>query len=182
MKPTERIIHWTTTACGQWQLYAAKTEKGLCYVSSPGQSYASFEQALHKRFPQAVLAENAKELQPFTEELTEYLQGKRQAFSLPVDIKGTPFQEKIWETLTKIPYGQTCSYSDIASLIENPKAVRAVGAAIGANPVLIAVPCHRVIAKNGAVTGYRGGIEMKQALLELEANIGSTASLSRRFL
>ncbi|MDM8102298.1 methylated-DNA--[protein]-cysteine S-methyltransferase [Oceanobacillus oncorhynchi] len=85
-----------------------------------------------------------------------------------MDLKGTAFQESVWEALQHIPYGETVSYMNIAEKIEKPKAVRAVGAAIGANPVMILVPCHRVIAKDGKLTGFRGGIPMKESLLELE--------------
>ena len=87
---------------------------------------------------------------------------------MPIDLHGTPFQQIVWKALQEIPYGQTVSYSDIAERIEKPNAVRAVGTAIGANPVLIIVPCHRVIAKSGKLGGFRAGLEMKEQLLELE--------------
>lgn len=162
------VIYWTVFEHAHLKLYVAATEKGLCYVSSPGHSSEEFASAIHKRLPAAELKENIEALQPYIEELHEYFSGKRQAFSIPVDVKGTPFQEAIWQALMDIPYGQTLSYSDIAHKIGKPAAVRAVGTAIGANPVLITVPCHRVIGKNGAITGYRGGTEMKQYLLDLE--------------
>ena len=85
-----------------------------------------------------------------------------------MDLHGTPFQQSVWKALQEIPYGQTVSYSDIAERIEKPNAVRAVGTAIGANPVLIIVPCHRVIAKSGKLSGFRAGLEMKEQLLGLE--------------
>jgi methylated-DNA-[protein]-cysteine S-methyltransferase len=100
--------------------------------------------------------------------LTQYLQGKRKDFSLPFDYHGTTFQLAVWNALCKIPYGKTQSYSDFANYIQKPVSVRAVGTAIGANPILISVPCHRVIGKNGSLTGYRGGLEMKTKLLQLE--------------
>ena len=112
--------------------------------------------------------ENNEILRPYSVELSEYLQGQRQHFSLPVALEGTSFQKEVWDALCAIPYGKTCSYSDIANHIQRPAAVRAVGTAIGANPLLITVPCHRVIGKNGTLTGYRGGLEMKTKLLELE--------------
>lgn len=173
MNPTGQTIHWAAFAHGQWQLYIAKTEKGLCYVSTPGEPFEVSASWIQKHFPKAALMKNEKALKPYADELIEYLNGSQQSFSLPIDIKGTPFQEQTWEALKKIPYGQTCSYSDIASLIEKPQAVRAVGSAIGANPVLMAVPCHRVIGKNGAITGYRGGTAMKRYLLQLEAGTTS---------
>ncbi|WP_170006096.1 methylated-DNA--[protein]-cysteine S-methyltransferase [Bacillus fonticola] len=168
----EQIIYWDTFEYNQWQLYVAKTEKGLCYVSSPGQSYEDFVARIQKRFPSVHLEESPEALKLYINELCEYYKGIRQSFSLPLDVKGTPFQEQIWEALKQIPYGTTSSYTEIAESIQRPTAVRAVGTAIGANPVLITVPCHRVIGKNGAITGYRGGTEMKQYLLQLEKRYG----------
>lgn len=101
-------------------------------------------------------------------QLREYFLGSRQEFELDVDLKGTPFQLDVWSALRAIPYGQIRSYSDIARVIGRPKAVRAVGAANGANPVPIIVPCHRVIGANGALTGFGGGLSVKRRLLELE--------------
>ena len=101
-------------------------------------------------------------------ELVEYLEGKRKRFDIPVQTKGTPFQEKVWNALKQIPYGQTKSYQEIAILIGNPKAVRAVGMANHRNPVGILIPCHRVIGKNGKLVGYAGGLSKKEALLKLE--------------
>lgn len=164
------MIFWTKLNHATLDLYIAASEKGLCYVGTPGQSFEEFSRAIHKRFPSAELKEDHEFMERYLKELHEYIEGRSTTFSMPVDIKGTPFQEAIWKALTEIPYGQACSYSDIAEKIGKPAAVRAVGTAIGANPVLITVPCHRVIGKNGAITGYRGGIEMKQFLLDLEKN------------
>ncbi|MEH6990044.1 methylated-DNA--[protein]-cysteine S-methyltransferase [Cytobacillus firmus] len=160
-------IEWANMQEGEWSLYLAKTEKGLCYIGSDPE-FKDFERSLKKYIPAAVLVENKEALQPYMMEILEFLLGKRQVFSMDLDVKGTPFQEEVWEALVQIPYGKTVSYSDIAEKINRPQAVRAAGKAIGANPLLIAVPCHRVIGKNGAITGYRGGVEMKQTLLGLE--------------
>ncbi len=103
-------------------------------------------------------------------QLTEYFSGQRCEFSLPLAAKGTPFQMQVWHALTTIPYGETWSYQDLADAIGNPKAVRAVGLANGKNPISIIVPCHRVIGKNGKLTGYAGGVERKEKLLKLEQN------------
>ncbi|CAM3896637.1 methylated-DNA--[protein]-cysteine S-methyltransferase [Mesobacillus thioparans] len=160
----EQTIHWAILEYDQGKIYIAATSKGLCYVGSPEEDY----EQMVKKFPGAEFTENAEALEPYSGELKEYLEGARTDFSLPVDVKGTPFQEAVWTALREIPYGATYTYSDIAEKIGKPAAVRAVGTAIGANPVLITVPCHRVIGKNGSITGYRGGIKMKQHLLELE--------------
>lgn len=101
-------------------------------------------------------------------QLSEYLAGTRTKFTLSLNPKGTEFQQQVWAQLLKIPFGQTCSYKDIAEKINNPKAVRAVGAANGRNPITIIVPCHRVIGSNGKLTGYAWGTSIKSALLALE--------------
>jgi methylated-DNA-[protein]-cysteine S-methyltransferase len=101
-------------------------------------------------------------------QLREYFAGSRKAFELELAPQGTPFQVAVWEELCRIPYGDTITYAELARRIGRPSAVRAVGAANGANPIAVIVPCHRVIGSNGTLTGYGGGIERKQFLLALE--------------
>lgn len=101
-------------------------------------------------------------------ELAEYFEGKRKIFDLPLEPMGTPFQMAVWDALRQIPYGETRSYGDIAIAIGKPKAARAVGMACNRNPIWVIIPCHRVIGSNRNLTGYAGGLDMKQALLELE--------------
>ena len=101
-------------------------------------------------------------------QLTEYFAGQRKSFTLPLAAVGTPFQQSIWHALEQIPFGTTASYLALARRIENPKAVRAVGSANGKNPISIIVPCHRVIGANGKLTGYAGGLDRKQWLLQHE--------------
>jgi methylated-DNA-[protein]-cysteine S-methyltransferase len=101
-------------------------------------------------------------------QLAEYFNGKRRTFTFQIAPHGTAFQIKVWEALQKIPYGETRSYGEIASMIGNPKACRAVGMANNRNPVAIIIPCHRVIGHDGSLTGYGGGIELKRQLLDLE--------------
>lgn len=112
-------------------------------------------------------------------QLAEYFSGQRVKFELELDFAGTEFQKKVWHALLTIPFGETRSYSDIAHQIGNEKAVRAVGAANGRNPISIIAPCHRVIGMNGKLTGFAGGLEAKQILLQLEGKtpdpVGSTA-------
>jgi methylated-DNA-[protein]-cysteine S-methyltransferase len=103
------------------------------------------------------------------QQLNEYFAGKRKHFDLPLKLNGTEFQLQVLDELQRIPYGETTSYGDIANRIGRPKAVRAVGAANGRNPIPIIVPCHRVIGSNGSLTGFGGGLGAKQALLRLEA-------------
>lgn len=105
------------------------------------------------------------------EELLEYFQGKRRRFDLPLSPAGTPFQQKVWKELAKIPYGTVLTYGELARLVEKPKACRAVGQANHKNPLPIFLPCHRVVGAKGALTGYAGGLELKRFLLKLEGSI-----------
>jgi methylated-DNA-[protein]-cysteine S-methyltransferase len=108
-----------------------------------------------------VLAESAHQL-------GQYFEGRRRAFDLPLAPRGTEFQQRVWQALLEIPYGEVCSYRDIAERLGNARAVRAVGTANGRNPLPIIVPCHRVIGSDGSLTGYAGGLEAKRRLLALE--------------
>lgn len=124
------------------------------------------------RIPKNELTEEiAKILQLGLSQLTEYFEKKRTQFSLPLAADGTEFQQQVWQQLRQIPYGGHCSYGDIANAIGRPKAVRAVGAANGRNPLAIVVPCHRVIGQNGNMTGYAGGLSRKIWLLNHENRI-----------
>lgn len=103
-------------------------------------------------------------------QLLEYFLRERSHFDVPLKFNGTPFQEDVWNILSQIPYGVTYTYKDIAHKVGKPEAVRAVGAAIGRNPISIIIPCHRVIASNGSLTGFAGGLERKKQLLKLESD------------
>lgn len=104
------------------------------------------------------------------QQLMQYFAGTRQEFDLPLDFEGTNFQKQVWQALLNIPFGETRSYKDIAEQLGNPKAVRAVGAANGKNPISIIAPCHRVIGSSGKLVGFAGGLENKDVLLKLESN------------
>ncbi|ROL66540.1 methylated-DNA--[protein]-cysteine S-methyltransferase [Pseudomonas vranovensis] len=110
----------------------------------------------------------SNQLDDVARQLDEYFARKRETFEVRVAPRGTPFQREVWQALQRIPYGTTCSYGELAQAIGNPRSVRAVGTANGANPIAIIIPCHRVIGSNGTLTGFAGGIERKQILLELE--------------
>ncbi|MCE1270194.1 MAG: methylated-DNA--[protein]-cysteine S-methyltransferase [Acinetobacter sp.] len=124
----------------------------------------------HKRVRLAELIEDHQHpmLLRVKKQLEQYFAGQRQQFDLPLDFKGTDFQQQVWQTLLTIPYGETRSYKEIAIQIGNEKAVRAVGAANGKNPISIIAPCHRVIGSSGALVGFAGGLDKKQILLSLE--------------
>ena len=119
----------------------------------------------------ALIGENHQDkclLNQAKKEIDEYFLGKRKEFTLPIKPIGSDFQQKVWYQLQQIPYGETRSYADIAYLVDNPKAFRAVGLANNRNKIGIIIPCHRVIGKNGSLVGYAGGLSNKQKLLELE--------------
>jgi methylated-DNA-[protein]-cysteine S-methyltransferase len=126
--------------------------------------------------PQRVRLSNLTEemnhpiLQETKRQLEEYFEGKRKSFSLALDIRGTRFQNEVWQALLAIPFGEIRSYGQLARQLGNPKATRAVGAANGRNPISIIVPCHRVIGSSGKLTGFAGGLDTKRLLLRLEAN------------
>ena len=122
-------------------------------------------------------AENSLLLAESAQQLRAYFAGKLRNFDLPLDLQGTDFQREVWHSLLRIPYGETRSYAQIAESIGKPKAVRAVGAANGSNPVAIMVPCHRVIGSSGRLTGYGGGLPLKKRLLELEGAWSMTLTL-----
>ena len=117
--------------------------------------------------------ESAATLAQAREQLEAYFAGELRAFTLPLRARGTPFQQQVWQALTRIPYGETTSYGAIAAQIGMPGSARAVGAANGQNPIAIVVPCHRVIGANGSLVGYGGGLERKTWLLSHEARISA---------
>lgn len=122
----------------------------------------------HLKKKEEMEEKNTELLQEVKRQLEEYFSGRLQNFDLPLKPKGTDFQKQVWKALLPIPYGETKSYGDIAKQIGKEKAVRAVGGANHVNPISIVIPCHRVIGKNGNLTGYGGGLEVKEKLLELE--------------
>jgi len=129
-----------------------------------------FEAGRRPRSPDPDWQLNPKPFAEATRQLRAYFAGERKDFDLPLILEGTAFQLQVWNALREIPYGQTISYLQLAQRIGNPKAVRAVGLANGANPIPIIIPCHRVIGSNGSLTGFGGGLPAKKTLLELESS------------
>jgi methylated-DNA-[protein]-cysteine S-methyltransferase len=142
------------------QLKIAADKDGLRYVLFEKNKYEASDENSWKR--------DAKALQNTREQLLAYFAGELNAFNLQLNPQGTDFQKQVWKALAKIPFGKTWSYADVAKQVNSPKAVRAVGAANGRNPIPIILPCHRVIGSNGTLTGYAGGLPIKQWLLEHE--------------
>jgi methylated-DNA-[protein]-cysteine S-methyltransferase len=145
----------------------ASSEQGLRALYLPDGS-PSHEAAFQRTFRQDDLRPDDGHNAVAERQLREYLAGERRVFELPLDPVGTPFQRQVWEALWEIPYGEVTTYGEIARRIGNPKSVRAVGAANGANPIAVILPCHRVIGSDGSLTGYGGGLPLKRKLLELE--------------
>lgn len=177
-KTATKSIYWWVARLLDNNFLIAATDEGLIYLqyqAGDAEQGAAGEEAWSEltkwaknRFPAYNWMENRSVLEPYVQQLEEYLQGLRKMFTLPLDLRGTDFQQTVWQALNEIPHGETVSYSQIAQKLDKTSAVRAVGTAIGANPVLIVVPCHRVLGKNGALTGYRGGLANKEKLLVLE--------------
>ena len=168
---TDRHRLWTDTVTPLGKLTLTASERGLDGLFFPGRARGLAEEdRCPERFEQIVA------------QLDEYFSGTRRQFELQIDLSaGTTFQQAVWEQLLRIPYGETVSYSQIAGRLGGPERVRAVGAANGANPLSIIVPCHRVIGADGTLTGYGGGLQRKQALLDIEAAVTQGGSLEMRF-
>ncbi|MGD9833950.1 MAG: methylated-DNA--[protein]-cysteine S-methyltransferase [Piscinibacter sp.] len=139
----------------------ARTARGLAGLWFEGQKHHPGELEAPQRADDPLLREAARQLD-------QYFAGERRDFELPLDLQGTPFQQAVWQALQRVPAGHTCSYGEVAQALGAPAAVRAVGAAVGRNPASLLVPCHRVLGRDGSLTGYAGGVERKQALLALE--------------
>ena len=148
--------------------FVCKNAGGFFRISATEKALCSIE-----RLPQSVPVSSVLPLlvKITNEQLDEYFRGERTTFTLPLQFRGTPFQLSVWKCIVAIPYGETCSYTDIAQAIGRPTSVRAVGAACRANPFLIVVPCHRVVGKKGKLTGYVNGLTEKMRLLQLEKDI-----------
>jgi O-6-methylguanine DNA methyltransferase len=149
-------------------MLCASTERGLAYVRLPRAGGRGFAGWLRRQAPGAEVRTGFAPNKAAIQQVLEYLDGKRSEFALPLDLRGTEFQRRVWDALLEIPYGQTRSYAEVARAIGEPAAVRAVGSANGANPCALVVPCHRVVASGGKLGGYGGGLPLKRRLLALE--------------
>lgn len=146
------------------------TPAGEVLITGDSSTVSGIHWKVFKRLPkiQKDWVENADIFKSVIKELGEYFKGTRSSFDFKFAAEGTDFQKKVWNELSKIPFGETASYSDIAKAIKKPKAVRAVGTAVGSNPISIAVPCHRVLASDKKLGGFAGGLESKMVLLKRE--------------
>jgi O-6-methylguanine DNA methyltransferase len=149
-------------------LSAASTARGLGYLGFGEQARQHAAAWARRWLPEASLVDDQPAPHELADQIAAYFAGALREWSLPLDLRGTPFQLEAWRALCQIPYGSTRAYSEHAAAIGHPRAVRAVGAANGANPISLIVPCHRLIGKGGSLVKYGGGLEIKRRLLELE--------------
>lgn len=149
-------------------IYIASSEKGVCKISLTLNSAGEFKSWIKRHFEEFEIVESKKENKEAIEQIKLYLARKLKKFELELDLIGTEFQKRVWFEAMKIPYGETISYSQFAKKIRKENSQRAVGNALSANPVPIVIPCHRVIASDGSLGGYSGGIKIKEFLLRLE--------------
>jgi methylated-DNA-[protein]-cysteine S-methyltransferase len=157
-------------------LFLARTERGLRFVDFLERKSLKRAFAAHaETIPDAKWEPSLLQLKPVVDQLDSYFCGNLTRFDLPLDLAGTDFQLKVWRALCRIPYGTTCAYGQIAKLLGQPGAARAVGLANNHNPVPIIVPCHRVIGADGSLTGYGGGLPRKRKLLDLEGRFAHSA-------
>lgn len=164
------VIFFAIGICSLGNILVAQSEKGICAITL-GDDADNLLVDLQKQFPHAELIGANKEFEKIVAQVIGFIEFPLQPLSLPLDIQGTIFQQKVWKALMEIPFGYTVTYQDIANKIGSPKAYRAVANACGANKLAVAIPCHRVVRQNGEISGYRWGIERKAKLLQNEQKL-----------
>jgi AraC family transcriptional regulator of adaptative response/methylated-DNA-[protein]-cysteine methyltransferase len=174
MKPSEyragganTAIHFSVGECSLGSILVARSARGVCAIFL-GDEPETLLHDLEDRFPKARLIGGDKDFETIVAKIVGFVEEPKKGLDLPLDVRGTAFQQRVWRALQEIPVGKTVSYADVAKRIGAPKAVRAVANACGANPIAVAIPCHRVVHKDGTASGYRWGVERKRALLKRE--------------
>lgn len=162
------MIAYTTMDSAVGRLLIASSDRGLLRIAFLQNGVGEVIPRLEKAYPDETLVEDLATNRDALDQLQEYFQGHRRVFTLPLALRGTEFQRSVWEAVAGVPYGETRSYGYIARKLGKPRACRAVGGANGANPVPIVIPCHRIIGSDGSMTGFGGGIPIKENLLALE--------------
>lgn len=160
-------MRYTITECSLGYLLVAATDRGVSVVRL-GDSPDALEAEMRQDYPAAQIQADDGQLAGWVEAILDYLSGEEPHLELPLDVRATAFQWRVWQALKAIPYGETRSYSEVAASLGNPKAMRAVAGACAHNEVALLIPCHRVVRENGDLGGYRWGIERKAALLQKE--------------
>lgn len=167
-EPLEKPIAYARLDSQIGPVWVASTPMGLCKISLGDKGAGAFLSWLSRHVGPGEPQEAPDVMDVATSQLEEYFSGVRQAFELPLDVRGTTFQRAVWSQVARIPYGATATYGGIAQLVGKPRASRAVGGAVGANPLPIVIPCHRVIGAGGDLTGFGSGLSIKESLLRLE--------------
>jgi AraC family transcriptional regulator of adaptative response/methylated-DNA-[protein]-cysteine methyltransferase len=162
-------IRFAVGECSLGQIVVAQSDRGICAILL-GDDADALVRDLQDQFPKANLIGGDTGFERLVAKVIGFVEAPGHGFDLPLDVRGTAFQQRVWQTLRKIPAGSTASYTDIAKLVGAPKSVRAVAQACGANRLAVAIPCHRVVRHDGSLSGYRWGVERKRALLEKEAH------------
>jgi AraC family transcriptional regulator of adaptative response/methylated-DNA-[protein]-cysteine methyltransferase len=166
------VVRYTIADSPLGRMLIAATDKGICAIQF-ADSDQQLQQGLIREFPFATRRRDDNAMAEWSETLSRLMQGQPTHSSLPLDIRATAFQRRVWEALQRIPRGETRSYSGVAKKIGMPKAARAVARACATNPVAVAIPCHRVVREDGEMGGYRWGVERKEQLLAMEQRAGS---------
>jgi AraC family transcriptional regulator of adaptative response/methylated-DNA-[protein]-cysteine methyltransferase len=161
-------IRFAIGECSLGSILVAKSERGVCAIFL-GDNPDELVRELQDRFPRANLIGGDGEFEQLVAKVVGFIEAPALGLDLPLDVRGTAFQQRVWQALRDIPVSETASYTEIAARIGAPKAGRAVAQACASNPIAVAIPCHRVVRNDGAVSGYRWGVERKRALLEKEA-------------
>jgi methylated-DNA-[protein]-cysteine S-methyltransferase len=165
----EMSAYWGTARFKEWILYLVATDAGLALITWPNKSFETVKEFAKNHLPGYVLTLASAKIEVYKDVLMNYLEnGSADVAQLTLDLRGTDFQITVWRALLDIPVGQTATYREVANVIGRPEAVRAVAHAISANPIAFLIPCHRVIGKDGKLTGYRGGLKLKETLLQIE--------------
>ncbi len=175
-KGKDTLIHYSISPSPFGKVLVAATEKGICAVRL-ADTKEELETTLTQEFSNADLVRDDATLKSYVQSILANLNGKLPHLDLPIDVKATAFQKRVWQELQKIPYGETRSYGDVAKAMGEPKAVRAVARACATNSVGIVIPCHRVVREDGSLSGYRWGMERKRQLLEQEGAVKTQATL-----
>jgi AraC family transcriptional regulator, regulatory protein of adaptative response / methylated-DNA-[protein]-cysteine methyltransferase len=160
-------IRFAIGECSLGSILVAASEKGVCAIMM-GDDPGALAKALQDRFPKANMIGADRDFENLVARVVGFIEAPKIGLNLPLDVRGTAFQQRVWQALREIPVGSTASYSEIAGRIGLPRAVRAVARACASNEIAVAIPCHRVVRRNGSLSGYRWGVERKRALLERE--------------
>jgi AraC family transcriptional regulator of adaptative response/methylated-DNA-[protein]-cysteine methyltransferase len=161
-------IGYTVSRSSLGAVLVAASDAGVCAITL-GDTPAALVQDLQERFPAAQLVTATRKIEKLAAKVVGFLESPQSGLDVPLDVRGTDFQQRVWKALRGIPAGSTASYTDIANEIGAPKSVRAVAQACAANPIAVAIPCHRVVRSDGGLSGYRWGVDRKKTLLAREA-------------